>query len=372
MDNFVKGMDISSIIEVENNGGKFYYDGVEEDIFSIFEKCGVNSIRIRLWVNPYTIDKKPYLGGTNDLEKALLIAKRAKAKNMSILLDFHYSDFRVDPSKQTLPKAWINELCLGKKIYDLVYDYTKETLSIFKKEGINVEYVQIGNEITNGMCWPLAKLDYHLNEVLDEGKNNLIKILNSGIKASKEVFPKIKTIVHLERSGFKDVIDNFLKIIYKDVDFDILGFSYYPYWHSDFKDLENCIRYIKDKYHKDMMIVETSYAYDIHDMFIGHEKLPLVINKELDKITTPVEIPLTRDGQVQFLEKLFSLARFLNLLGIYYWEPAMINVPGISRASKEAMDYINEKKSFGNEWANQALFDETFNALDSLKMIKKL
>ena len=374
MDKFINGCDISSLIELEQFGAKFLdFSKKEVDLVEFLKDSGFNSMRIRLWVDPYNENKDPYLGGTNDLTKALELVKRAKEVNMSILLDFHYSDFWVDPGKQTLPKSWKNISTL-EELVNKVYSYTKETLEVFKEQGYDIEYVQIGNETTNGMLWPFAKL-YEENVDFEEKFKNLADILKAGIKASKEVYPQIKTIIHLERSGYTEIYDNYLSHLeFHNVDYDILGMSYYPYWHKDLSHLEMTLDLIKNKYHKQMMIVEYSFCYSEEKLYDSKNKeLPLIIKEGKDGVlTNNVDYSFTMDGQINFILDLYNLLKKYGVLGMYYWEPAWVQVDGTSWASDDAMNYINEHKEFGNEWVNQGLFTKDGRPLDSLKIFKTI
>ncbi len=368
---FKIGFDASSLIELESLGASFYdFDGQKKELFTLLKEHGFNATRIRLWLNPYTEEGEPYLGGTVDLNKALLLAKRAQELGLSIMLDIHYSDFWVDPGKQTLPKAWQNVQSLDELLIK-VKEYTQATLLEFKKHYLNLEYIQIGNEVTNGMLWPFGKLTKNNGDLLDNFAA-LAAILNQGILASKEIYPTIKTIVHLENSGNTPLYDEFLSRLEKyHVPYDILGFSYYPYWHSTLANLEKTIALIKNKYHKEAMLVEYSFASSSHKIYDQELKeLPLIIVEGKHKETNVVPYSYDLTGQQQFISDLYHLLRKYDVRGFYYWEPAWINVAGTSWSSLEAMDYIHEYKDFGNEWANQGLFSEGGLALDSLKIFQ--
>ena len=155
MADYIKGVDLSAVAEVEELGAKYYDDGVQGDIFDILKNYGVNSVRLRLWNDPYTEDGVPYGAGTNDLEVYKKLAKRAMDHGMSILLDYHYSDFWADPGKQRVPKAWRG--MDADQLEQAVYDYTRETLLEMKDAGVLPQLVQVGNELTNGLMWPLGQ-----------------------------------------------------------------------------------------------------------------------------------------------------------------------------------------------------------------------
>ena len=159
-DSTIQGMDISSYNALKNAGVKFYdKDGKEASLLKILSDNGVNYIRIRIWNDPYNEKGETYGGGGNDVETGLKIAREAKEYGMKILLDFHYSDFWADPAQQIIPKAWKADKDNPEKMCDHVYEFTKDTVNKFLKEGANVGMVQIGNEITNGMLGILADRD---------------------------------------------------------------------------------------------------------------------------------------------------------------------------------------------------------------------
>ena len=369
----ILGIDVSTLFEELDAGSKYYDNGRclgEYEALDMFRKNGVSHFRIRLWNHPYDNDGNKYLGGTCDYDNFVKLSKVALKKGYKILLDFHYSDFWADPGKQTLPKAWmglsLNELATK------VYEYTLEVLEKAKEEGIPIDMVQIGNEITNGMLWPLGRLIEHEN---DERTNyeSLIKLLKSGIKATREVFPKAKIVIHLERS-YDQVIYNeyFTKMIENGVDFDIIGASYYPYWHGTmdefFANMEMC-----RKFNKKLMVMELGYAFTLEDYITNNNgQINLVVNRDnLDSFSFVKKYPFTPSGQEKFIEDFLERANEAKLDGVFYWEPMWIPGKNICWASKEGQKYIGEEgKSTRNEWANQCLFDYSGNKLPSFDKFK--
>ncbi|MBQ8903143.1 MAG: glycosyl hydrolase 53 family protein [Oscillospiraceae bacterium] len=166
MTDLIFGADISTLEDTENQGGKFYHDKKEVALDQFLKDNGISSIRLRIWNNPYSADGTEYGGGTCDIEKILRTAKRIKTLGMSFMLDFHYSDFWCDPARQGIPKAWknktVDEMC------EAIYSFTKETVTRFINEGAAPEYIQVGNEITNGMLWDMGKLDRSNPEALSK------------------------------------------------------------------------------------------------------------------------------------------------------------------------------------------------------------
>lgn len=362
---FLKGMDISTLKEVEAAGGKFYDNGTRKDALEILKSYDVNAVRLRLWNDPYTENGKSYGAGTNDLPTTIALTKRALEKGMEVLLDFHYSDFWADPGKQRLPKAW-HGMDFGQ-LEKAVYEYTKETLATMKKQDAFPTLVQVGNEVTNGILWPYGKTpDYE----------SLTKLLNAGIRGVRAVDSQLPIMLHLDNGGnnalYREWFDNYMK---KGEDFQIIGLSYYPFWHGTLEDLSNNMNDIAIRYGKELMIAEVSMGFTMED-YASYEKLAPGERKGMatkPELAAKVPYPMTKEGQKAFMEDILS--RLKNVpdkkgAGFFYWEAAWIPVPGVGWASDEAIKYMEEKGPGGNEWANQALFDYDGNALPALEAVR--
>ncbi|MFA6755602.1 MAG: glycosyl hydrolase 53 family protein [Bacilli bacterium] len=357
----ILGIDVSSYFEEIAAGAKYYRGDKEVDFFNEFKNNGVDYIRIRLWVDPYSNDGKhsPYLGGTNDLDSFINLSRIATAHGFKVLLDIHYSDFWCDPSKQTLPKSWANKN--NKELNEAVYKYTKKVLETAKENNIDITLIQIGNEITNGMLWPNGRL-IDQKDGTRTNYETVCGFLNSGIKAVKEVSPNSKIIIHLEKSFDNKIYNEYCENLVKyHVDYDILGVSYYPYWHHNFKDLFVNLDDIKAKFHKPIMIVETGYAFTLESYFKktnkDSEKM-LIDERFLSQMETKLEYPLSVEGQKDFIKELISLSKKHSIEGIFYWEPCWLPLEGICWSSEAGLTYIHEEqKTTRNEWANQCLFD---------------
>ncbi len=394
----IKGMDVSTLVEEEKCGARFFDEGQPGELFDILQKNGVNSVRLRLWNNPYDETGKPYGAGTNDFETTVNLAKRAKAHDMSVLLDFHYSDFWADPGKQYPPKAWAGYS--AAELVKAVYDYTKEVLLKLKEQGLLPYMVQVGNELTNGTCWPLGNRHYGREEqngsdAVSDAKpyfNPILKdMLTAGIRAVREVLKDIIVMIHLDNGGnnelYRDWFDGFYACSGagyaegigtsdgKD-DFDVIGLSYYPFWHGNFEALRFNMDDIASRYGKELVVAEVSMGHTMED-YRKYELKPGESIEDYKGMATREELiknldyPMTVDGQVEFMKHLNKvLADVPGGLGkgYYYWEPAWIPVPGCGWATEEALLYIHEKGPCGNEWANQALFDYNGNALPALKI----
>jgi arabinogalactan endo-1,4-beta-galactosidase len=241
-EDFMRGVDISMVAEIEKLGGAYYDEnGKSADVFQILKKHGVNWVRLRLWNNPVndynvveggvTISKKgdPVGGGNNSIDVDIALAKRAKKAGLKILLDFHYSDFWADPEKQKKPQEWKN--LSGDALCEAVEDFTKTTLQKFYKAGVCPDMVQIGNETNNGMLWPDGKINPVTKTDVDiGGMDGFIKLLKSasrGVRTAGTWGTDIKIIIHLADGGknalYRTIFD---AVTAAQVDFNIIGLSF--------------------------------------------------------------------------------------------------------------------------------------------------
>lgn len=347
---FIKGADVSIMPELERNGTKFYDNGIEQDGLTILKNHGVNWIRVRIWNNPYVVGPEGVGGGNTDEAKAIEMAKRAKALGMKVLVDFHYSDFWVDPGQQKKPDAWKNDS--GDKLVDDVYAYTAKVMQDFNTQGVTPDMVQVGNELNNGMLWPEAQL----TEDNPNGYKFLAKLLNAGLQAvhDNDKDNKVKTMIHLagvDVNLYHTFFDNLI-VKNKVNDFDIIGMSFYPFWHGTMDDLKNTMNDVSAKYNKDVIAVETAFGYTLEDA--DFEKNNFGTNEE--KVGG---YKATVQGQATGLRDVMATVASVNDnrgLGIFYWAPDWV---------------INEKVGWksnggGNGWDNLTLFDTKGNALESM------
>lgn len=364
------GVDISSLEETEKQGGRFFAEGEQVDLVKQLAKSGATSVRLRLWVDPYDEAGNPYMGGTCDLGTVTRLAQRAKDTGMDLLLDLHYSDFWCDPGRQMIPKAWqgqtLEELC------ESVYRFTADTLAHLKAQDLEPAAVQVGNEITNGMLWPVGKLP---DDDRESGYDALAALLRSGIRAARD-HSAAKVMLHLENSGNKELWQAWLDAMtQRGVEFDILGASYYPYWHGTMEqlreNLENCIA----RYGKDIWVVETSYPFTTEHFDPNSSTAALCIADGARRWNgDPVTHPLTPEGQAAFFRDLLALVEGLpegRGKALYWWEPGWIPAEGSSWASSASLRYCGEEeKKTGNEWANQCLFDYSGSATPALEVFR--
>lgn len=370
-DDFIRGMDVSSILAEEKSGVKYYNaDGVEQDVFTTMAEAGVNYARIRVWNDPYDENGNGYGGGNNDLATAIALGKRATDNGMKVCIDFHYSDFWADPAKQMCPKAW-EGMSLEEKT-EALYDFTKDSMTQLLDNGVNVCMVQVGNETNNGMAG-------------ETQIPNIAQLMNAGSKAVRETSESykkdIKVALHYTNASDYDGLDSILyKLSSFQVDYDIFALSYYPYWHGTFENLQKVMENIQNKYGKETLIAETAYCYTAEDTdgsgnSVGAADL-------IDAYGATVQ------SQSTALRDVCAAASQSGALGVFYWEGAWIAVGDVNAdnspiweefgsgwASSYAAGY--DPKDAGQyyggcSWDNQALFDPDGKPLDSLYTYKWL
>ena len=257
------GGDISCLTDNESKKAQYLdFDGKACPALDLFKQEKLNAMRVRLFVNPSDYpNNDPNCCQTLDYVKAL--GKRIKDAGFKLMLDFHYSDTWADPAKQWTPKSW--ETLSDEELYTKIYDYTKDVLQQMKDAGATPDFIQTGNEISYGMLWG------------KEGSSNLKKcymgkdanwsrfttLLKNAGKACREICPDAKIILHTERATQTNVLTNFYdKMKTDNVDYDIIGLSYYPVWHNTISTLETAIKTLESRYtDKNIMIVEVGYAY---------------------------------------------------------------------------------------------------------------
>ncbi|WP_281636590.1 glycoside hydrolase family 53 protein [Flavobacterium marginilacus] len=245
---FAKGADVGWLPQMEATGYKFFdTDGTQKDCLQLLKDRGINTIRLRVWVNP-SDDKA---SGHCSKEETVTMAVRAQKMGMRIMIDFHYSDSWADPGKQNKPLEWQNHTF--SELLNDVYFHTEDVLKALKKADVTPEWVQVGNEIPGGMLWPDGSTSNF---------NQLAQLLNKGYDAVKAVDKKIKVIVHLDEGNnsekFRWFFDNAKA---NNVKYDVIGLSYYPFWiKTDYKenitDLANNLNDMASRYNKEVMIVE--------------------------------------------------------------------------------------------------------------------
>lgn len=346
------GGDISLLPEYINANAKYYnYQGQSvSSPLQLFHDEGLNAMRVRLFVNPsdYTgSDKDP--NACQDLEYVKSLGKQIKDAGFDLILDFHYSDTWADPAKQWTPAAWVS--LTDEQLYDKIYEYTKDALTQMCDAGATPDFIQPGNEISYGMLWGAYNASASsLKKCYVNSSANwdrFTTLLENAIKACREVCPDAKVILHTERVQQTNVLSNFYtKMKNANIDYDIIGLSYYPAWHGNLATLESALNAMTTAFpDKDIMIVETgySYAWAIPGTSFDYSSV----------------YPYSDAGQNSYTVDLISLLnKYDNVKGLFWWW----------------MEYNANGTSLSG-WYNAPLFDSRTGrataALSSLKTFKE-
>ena len=362
---FANGFDVSTLLEVERCGGVFRDHGEKADALTILKRYGGNWVRLRLWNDPYDASGVDYGAGICDLPTVLTLARRAKNAGMDWLLDFHYSDFWADPGKQTMPKAWcgMNE----SELEEAVYQYTKDVLCACRAANVPPQMVQVGNEITNGLLWPTG-----------QGPNleTAYRYVRAGVRAVREELPQSKVMIHLDNGGKNELyrawFDQYFEL---GGECDVIGLSYYPFWHGTLEGLAFNLNDLALRYKKDLIIAETSMGFTLED-YSARELLGTADRKGAaakTELAAHVPYAMTPHGQAEYTSDLLQVLRNVperRGKGFFWWEAAWLPVPGSSWARQAGWEYVHEKGPGGNEWANQTLFDYDGNVLPAMNIIR--
>ena len=365
----IRGVDISSILAVENAGVTFCNEyGRKQDIFRTLSEHGVNYIRVRVWNEPYDSRGNSYGGGNCDLYTAAEIGRRAAKYGMKLLVDIQYSDFWADPEKQTRPKYWIqhdHETLKGE-----IYKYTSWVLETISEAGGNIGMVQVGNETNCFFC----------------GETDMYKICDlfaSGDQAIRD-FDRSVLIAHHFANPSTGYYAWYAQVMDEcNLDYDVFATSYYPYWHGTTENLTTVLKEIADTYNKYVMVAETAYPYTSED----GDTFGNAVSEDSDSAVFRYDVSV--EGQAQCLTDVFQAVANVGErgIGVFYWEPAWLGVNGISWEEQSSLwkkygsgwatDYAAEYDasvtgSGGSSYDNQALFDFEGNSLKSLQVFRNI
>ncbi|GAA5057764.1 arabinogalactan endo-1,4-beta-galactosidase [Thermocatellispora tengchongensis] len=335
----VRGADVSSLAKSEALGGVYRHaNGRRGDALAILRDAGVTHIRLKVWVNP--------ADGYNTKTQVLAVARRAKALGMGLLIDFHYSDSWADPGKQNKPAAWAS--LPFDQLRQAVYDHTFDVLGALKAQGTTAEMVQIGNELNGGLLWPDGRYD---------NWPGMAALLNAGYDAAKAVSSATKVVLHLA-----DGADNGLYRWWFDnaaahgIRYDVIGLSYYPYWHGTLEAFQANLNDVAARYAKPVLVAETAYPFTTGD------------DDGWTNIITSAEpypgYPASTGGQSAMTRTIMDIVRAVpggRGLGVFYWEATWTGVPGNG--------WDPADPSSGNGWENQALFGFDDRALPALRTL---
>lgn len=365
----IRGVDVSSILAIENAGVEFYNEyGRKQDIFQTLSEYGVNYIRVRVWNEPYDSNGNSYGGGNCDLYTAAEIGKRAAKYNMKLLVDIQYSDFWADPEKQTRPKYWAQHD--HETLKNEIYKYTSWVLETISEAGGKIGMVQVGNETNCFFC----------------GEKDMYKICDlfaSGNKAVRD-FDRSILIAHHFANPSTGYYAWYAQVMAEcGLDYDVFATSYYPYWHGTTENLTNVLKEIADKYDKYVMVAETAYPYTNED----GDTFGNAVSESSENSVFRYDISV--EGQAQCLTDVFQAVANVGSkgIGVFYWEPAWLGVNGISWEEQSelwkkygsgwATDYAAEYDASvsgagGSSYDNQALFDFNGKPLKSLEVFRNI
>ena len=366
---FIGGVDVSSVLSLEASGVVFRDDsGAPADLFAVLADAGVTDVRIRVWNEPFDAAGHGYGGGSVDVTRAVEIGERATAAGLGVLVDFHYSDFWADPSKQQAPKDWA-ALSVADKATAL-HDFTVDALTRFSDAGVDVRMVQVGNETNNGIAGVT-------------GWDGMAQLFSAGSAAVRETLPDALVALHFTNpetagryAGYAAELDS------RDVDYDVFASSYYPYWHGSPVNLTSVLSQVAQTYGKKVMVAETSWAHTLED---GDGW-----GNTIDLASEATGYPLSPQGQATAYRDVVQAVAAVGDagLGVFYWEPAWLPVgppdqleankalwerDGSGWASSYAGEYDPKDAGQwygGSSWDNQALFAFDGTPLPSLHVFE--
>ena len=290
----------------------------------------MNYARFRVWVNP--------ADGYHDQAELVEMARRARSAGLNVLVDLHYSDTWADPGKQGKPAAWA--ALPFEQLKQAVYDHTFSVCSALRAHGTTPAMIQLGNELNSGMLWP----DGHTWN--PPNWDNLAVLLNAGAQAVRACSSRTRIMLHLANGGdnglYRWWFDN---ITARGVDFDVIGFSYYGYWHGSLGDLQANLNDISAHYNKDVVVAETAYPFVLADADGWGNTIGSPDQLVAGYAATP-------EGQAANLRDVLAIVRAVpngRGLGAFYWDATWTGVPGNG--------WDPADPTTGNAWENQALFD---------------
>ena len=342
------GGDVSLLLTYEENGANYMdIDGKKiTDLLAFLKEQGLNTMRVRLFVDPSKASAEAKGQGVRqDLEYVKKLGKKIKDAGLGFMLDFHYSDTWADPEHQTMPQEFI---MVNTPAFEYIYTYTKNSLEAMVTAGATPDFIQIGNEISFGMLWDGCKVKHNSDwtAYLDDNWDSFSKALKNASKACREVCPEAKIIIHTEQCANNPTLDVafFNRIKANEVNYDIIGTSYYPYYKGPISNLDKGLTQLEINFpDKQIMIVETGcgYHYKMGDKETGY--------------------PLTYEGQRQYTEDLVNmLNKHQHVNGLFWW---------FLEANEYGLDW--NTKRITDKWYNASLFDnETGHALPALYELK--
>jgi arabinogalactan endo-1,4-beta-galactosidase len=323
----IKAADVSFLPEIREEGTIFYNaKNSPADVLDILKESGCNTLRLRVWHTP--------TDGRSSLAEVAVFAAEAKAKGFKIWITLHYSDSWADPGKQTKPQAWQSANLQG--LTDSVYNYTKKVM-----QRLSPEYIQVGNEINGGMVWPEGAI---------ANSSNFVNFLKSGAKAVRDVSSTTKIMIHyagIDADWFYAILKN------QQVDYDIIGLSYYPRWHSkNLLEVESTLNRLSEVNNKDILFAETAYPFTLQ----WNDWTNNLIGEPGHLLSGYQATP---EGQKDFMLKIRSMVDNTDkAIGFAYWAP-------------EWVAYRGSQATNGSDWENMALFDFDHKASPAMEVFKE-
>ena len=320
-DDFLAGVDYSHLQFFEARGTLYKEDGQVRDGLEILKDNGINCVRLRLFTSTAAQAQADPYNYTNNLDYNLPLAVRVKNAGLKFLLDFHYSDTWADPGHQSTPAAWTNLTFSQLEIQ--LRSYNSNCIAAFKAAGAMPDYVQIGNEITSGMLWPSGMVSGSSNTAW----SNLGKLMKASINGIKDAAgtnaPKI--MIHIDRGGDWDTTKwYFDNVAFQQVPFDLIGESYYPFWHGSLDDLRECLTNAAARYGKPVVVAETAFPWSGTTNIYG--------------------IPPTTNGQVQYVSALGQIVKSIpggRGAGIFWWGTEYQRLTGYNLAGFDKRSFFS-------------------------------
>ena len=289
------GADLSFLKQAEDQGAVFKDNGEAKPGLQLFRDHGYNWIRLRLFHTPTRLP--------NNLEYTIALAKDARKLGFKFLLNYHYSDTWADPGKQFIPKAWEGKS--HAELVQAVFEYTRDTIAACRDAGVLPDMVQVGNEISNGMLWPDGKLPDKWDNFAD-----LVKAGINGVDAGRGNLKRPRIMIHIDKGGNKNATKSFFDKLHSyGVDYDVIGQSYYPWWHGTLLELRENMIFMANEYRKDIILVEVAYCW----------RPTQYKSKSAPFAETP-------EGQREFLDEVNRVvlsAPDNRGVGVFWWEPAV-------------------------------------------------
>jgi arabinogalactan endo-1,4-beta-galactosidase len=292
---YAVGADLSFLRQAEEMGTAFKEGGRTKPGIRIFKDHGYNWVRLRLFHSPTRLP--------NGLEYTVAQAKEAKKLGFKFLLNYHYSDTWADPGKQFIPRAW-----QGKSHAELVgavFEYTRDSVAAFREAGVPPDMVQIGNEVSNGMLWPDGRLPGRWDHFAE-----LVKAGIRGVDAGRGQGPRPRIMIHIDKGGDRRQTKAFFDKLHSyGVEYDVIGQSYYPWWHGTLLDLRENLHFMATAYRKDVILVEVAYCW-----------------RPTEYRGKAAPFPETPAGQKEFLDEVNRLVLSTpdqRGAGVFWWEPAV-------------------------------------------------